>query len=418
MQRVSVAPRPDWVAKGEALGFDWHSTPTSDDPVGTYWDESAYWRLTADEVDTLEAATNELHEMCLAAVGAAITRKLLPHFGFDARTIALIEESWSREAEAEPSLYGRFDFAFDGNGLPKMLEYNADTPTGLYEASVVQWTWLEERFPDSDQFNSLHEGLVEAWRKIREALPRGEHEAAALHLTCLTPHAEDEGTLRYMLDTALEAGWTAKTIAAGDIGWSTPAESPKDDSAGVFVDLQDSEIRTLFKIVPWDWVLADEFGTRLAAAVMDKRITVIEPAWKMVLANKAILALLWEMYPDHPNLLPAFMDRTSFAAGTKVVAKPLLGREGANISIAMLGEGGALEGGAPIASMEGAYGAEGYVSQALAPLATATDAAGRTHHAVIGSWVIDGAARGIGIREETGLITHNRSRFVPHVFEA
>ncbi len=418
MQRVSVAPRPDWVAKGEALGFDWHSTPTSDDPVGTYWDESAYWRLTADEVDTLEAATNELHEMCLAAVGAAITRKLLPHFGFDARTIALIEESWSREAEAEPSLYGRFDFAFDGNGLPKMLEYNADTPTGLYEASVVQWTWLEERFPDSDQFNSLHEGLVEAWRKIREALPRGEHEAAALHLTCLTPHAEDEGTLRYMLDTALEAGWTAKTIAAGDIGWSTPAESPKDDSAGVFVDLQDSEIRTLFKIVPWDWVLADEFGTRLAAAVMDKRITVIEPAWKMVLANKAILALLWEMYPDHPNLLPAFMDRTSFAAGTKVVAKPLLGREGANISIAMLGEGGALEGGAPIASMEGAYGAEGYVYQALAPLATATDAAGRTHHAVIGSWVIDGAARGIGIREETGLITHNRSRFVPHVFEA
>ena len=415
MQRVSVAPRPDWVAKVEALGFDWHAAPTGHDPVGAYWDESAYWRLTSDEVDTLEAATNELHEMCLAAVGAAIMRKLLPHFGFDARAVALIEASWSREEDAEPSLYGRFDFAFDGDSPPKMLEYNADTPTGLYEAAVVQWTWLEERFPESDQFNSLHEGLVDAWRKIRETLPRGEFDAATLHLTCLTPHAEDEGTLRYMLDTALEAGWTAKTIAAADIGWSTPAEAPNDESAGVFVDLQDSEIHTLFKIVPWDWMLADEFGARLANAAMTNRLTVIEPAWKMVAASKAILALLWEMYPDHPNLLPAFMDRASFAGGTKVVAKPLLGREGANISIGVLGEGGVLKG-APIASTDGAYGAEGYVYQALAPLATATDADGRTHHAVIGSWVIDGAARGIGIREEIGLITHNRSRFVPHLF--
>ena len=218
-----------------------------------------------------------------------------------------------------------------------------------------------------------------------------------------------------MLDTALEAGWTAKTIAAADIGWATPAESPSDDDHGAFVDLQERDIRTLFKIVPWDWMLSDRFGARLGAAVMDKRLTVIEPAWKMVAANKAILALLWEMHPDHPNLLPAFMDRTSFAAGTKVVAKPLLGREGANISIAELGEGGALAG-APIASMDGAYGEEGYVYQTLAPLATASDASGQIHHAVVGSWVIDGASRGIGIREDIGLITHNRSRFVPHLF--
>ena len=425
MQRIEIAPRADWKSKAEALGFDWHSAPTSDDPAGTYWDESAYWRLTADEVDALEAATNELHAMCLAAVEQAIARKLLPYFGFDPQTVALIQESWHRRGPHDSSgdqlsIYGRFDFAYTGDGPPKMLEYNADTPTGLYEAAVVQWMWLEERFPDSDQFNSLHEGLVEAWRKMRENLPQGENDAAALHLTCLTPHAEDEGTLHYMLDTALEAGWTAKTIAASDIGWAVPGDvdDPADVSNhpdGHFTDLQDMPIHALFKIVPWDWLLADDFGARLIRAVTDKRLTVIEPAWKMVPANKAILALLWEMYPDHPNLLPAFMDRTSFAAGTKVVAKPLLGREGANISIAILGEGGALAG-APIASSEGAYGSEGYVYQAHAPLASATDAKGVTHHAVIGSWVVDGLSRGIGIREDTGLITHNRSRFVPHLF--
>lgn len=392
------------------MGFDWHSAPTAEDPVGTYWDESAYWQFTSDEVDLLEAASAELHGMCMAAAEQAIARGLLPHFGFNPATASLIEESWQRR-EVDPSVYGRFDFAFSAGAQPKLLEYNADTPTGLYEAAVVQWTWLEERFPDSDQFNSIHEGLVAAWAAVRDKIGAGDTQA--LHLSCLAPHAEDEGTLRYMLDTALEAGWTAKTIGAADIGWSVPVGRP--DEEGYFVDIEETQIHTLFKIVPWDWMLADEFGARLGNAVMKRQLRVIEPAWKMVVANKAILALLWEMYPDHPNLVPAFMDRRAFAAGTIVVAKPLLGREGANISIGVLGEGGELAD-APLASMGGEYGAEGYVYQALTPLASAVDSNGQTHHAVIGSWMIDGVSRGIGIREDAGLITHNRSRFVPHLF--
>ena len=163
--------------------------------------------------------------------------------------------------------------------------------------------------------------------------------------------------------------------------------------------------------------LADRFGQPLAHAVMNRHLTVIEPAWKMVLANKAILAVLWEMYPDHPNLLPAFMDRRAFAPGTTVVAKPLLGREGANISIATLGADG-VPVGDPLVSTPGAYGDDRYVYQALAPVASARDPQGREHHAVIGSWVIDGHSHGIGIREDTSLVTHNRSRFVPHLFGA
>jgi len=412
VERLSITPRPDWKTKVEELGFDWHSAPTSEDPVGTYWDESAYWRLTSEEVDALEAATVELHTMCVAAAERAITRRFLPHFGFNDSTIDLIEDSWRRRETDQPSLYGRFDLAFTGNGPPKMLEYNADTPTGLYEAAVIQWTWLEECFPESDQFNSLHEALVAAWGGVRESL----RAQGALHLTCLMPHAEDEGTLRYMLDTALEAGLPAKMIAAADIGWSAIASaSPLAQDDGYFVDLEETPVTTLFKIVPWDWLLADQFGARLAKAVMDDELTVIEPAWKMVASNKALLAVLWEMYPDHPYLLPAFMDRHVFPAGTTVVAKPLLGREGANISIATLGADGEIAG-APLASMPGNYGAEGYVFQALANLASAKDAQGRTHHAVIGSWVIGGESRGIGIREDVSLITHNRSRFVPHLF--
>ena len=186
-------------------------------------------------------------------------------------------------------------------------------------------------------------------------------------------------------------------------------------SDGRFVDLEDTPITTLFKIVPFDWLLADEFGAHLIRATMQRQLTVIEPAWKMVAANKAILAVLWEMYPGHPHLLPAFMDRRAFEPGATVVAKPLLGREGANISITVLGQSGAPHG-APLATSGGTYGEEGYVYQAHAPLAAAPGPDGTTNYAVIGSWVIDGVSRGLGIREEAGLITHNRSRFVPHLF--
>lgn len=399
MKRIAIEPRADWRAKLDALGFDWHTLPTPDDPVGTYWDESAYWELTSAEVDELEAATEELHRLCVSAAEHAIQRKLLPHFGFTADAIKLIEQSWQRR-DHEPTLYGRFDLSYTGNAPPKMLEYNADTPTGLFEAAVVQWTWLEERFPGRDQFNSLHEGLVAAWAKVGDYLGK-----PPFHFTCLMPHAEDEGTLRYMLDTALEAGLTGKMINAADIGLAT-----SEDGASEFVDLEDNTITALFKILPWDWMLDDRFGQQLTDIVGRGGLTVIEPAWKMVVSNKAILALLWEMYPNHPNLLPASMDRRTIPAGTTVVAKPLLGREGANVSIVTMGEGG-VPAGDPLASSGGAYGAEGYVYQAYAPL---MESGG--NRAVIGSWMIDGVARGIGIREDTSLITHNRSRFVPHLF--
>src|SRR6201985_4033012 len=111
----------------------------------------------------------------------------------------LISDSWHRD---EASLYGRLDLSFDGRGPGKLLEYNADTPTSIFEAAVFQWTWLEQAIErriipkDADQFNSIHERLIEAWRKL------GRHRH--LHLTGMTGTAEDTGTLAYLEDTATQ----------------------------------------------------------------------------------------------------------------------------------------------------------------------------------------------------------------------
>ncbi len=53
----------------------------------------------------------------------------------------VIAESWRAR---DPSLYGRMDFARCGNAPVKLLEYNADTPTSLYESAYFQWLWLED----------------------------------------------------------------------------------------------------------------------------------------------------------------------------------------------------------------------------------------------------------------------------------
>lgn len=376
MRRHTIPPRADWRDRAAALNFDFH---TIDD--APYWDESVYWEFTAAEIDTVEDAADELHALCLQAVERVMAEDWLDKLGIRGRAAQLVRDSWRRR---DPALYGRFDLAWTGDGPPKLLEYNADTPTSLFEAAVVQWDWLEDFAPQADQFNSLHEALVERW----QLLHRSGAVAAPLHLTCATPHVEDEGTVRYLHATALTAGLAAKFLPIADIGWD----------GGGFVDLDDQPIATLFKLYPWEWLAAEPFATHLAPA----GLRLLEPAWKMVLSSKGLLAVLWQMFPGHPNLLPAAFDRTGLSA-RRVVQKPLFSREGANVTIQ--------DGPWVTASVDGPYGAEGWVWQEWTPLAGAGSVT-----AVLGAWMVGDKCHGMGIREDEGPITRDSSRFVPHLF--
>ena len=365
--------RPDWQAKVEALGFRYHSVG------GVYWDESACYAFTADEVDRIEAAAGELHARCLEAVARVIERREFARFAVPEAFHALIESSWHAR---EPSLYGRFDLAWDGEGEPKLLEYNADTPTALLEASVVQWYWLQDVSTGYDQFNSIHEKLIARWQAMRPALPAD----GRVYFTCESTSAEDRGNVDYLRDTAIQAGLDARAIDIGDIGWDGRR----------FVDLDDAPIAALFKLYPWEWMLREEFGPHLARGTM----RVIEPPWKMLLSNKAILPVLWEMFPGHPNLLEASFEPGRFA--TDFVKKPLYSREGANVAITT--GGATLESG-------GEYGAEGFIWQRYRGLPVFDGA-----HPVIGAWIVGDEPAGMGIREDASPITTDASRFVPHYF--
>jgi glutathionylspermidine synthase len=373
MKRERLTPRPDWQRKVEELGFMYHTMD------GVYWDERACYRLSSDEVDTLEATTAELHQRCLEAVERIVAKRDFDRFRIPEAFHDLVASSWK---DGQKSLYGRFDLSWDGAGDPKMLEYNADTPTALLEASVVQWYWLQDVFPSDDQFNSIHEKLIERWKAMRGQLAAD----GAVHFTCEAESLEDQGNLDYLRDTATQAGLDARALDIGDVGW---------DGAR-FVDLDERPINTLFKLYPWEWMAREEFGQYLTRGAM----RVIEPPWKMLLSNKAILPVLWEMFPDHPNLLAASFEPGRFA--TDFVKKPIYSREGANVSITA--GGGTVE--AP-----GDYGEEGFIWQAYHELPSFDG-----NYTVIGSWIVGDEPAGIGFREDATPITRNSSRFVPHHF--
>jgi len=372
MQRHSCQPRADWREKVESIGLTYHSHDT-----GPYWDESTCYELSAQEVDVLEVAANALHFLCIDAAEAVIKNEWWPRLGIPPAAIPSILRSWERD---DFSLYGRFDLGFDGVSPPKLLEYNADTPTALVEAAVAQWFWLLDTHPGADQFNSIHERLIEAWRRWK---------GKTVHFSGIKENAEDEMTVLYLRDTCEQAGVETRSVFIEDIGW--------DPRQRLFVDLDLRRIEHCFKLYPWEWLWHEEFGAHLPT----ESVQFIEPAWKMLLSNKGLLPILWELFPGHPNLLPAF--ELAEPLGGNYIRKPKLGREGSNVTW--------MQGGAVLEETGGDYGEEGHVYQAPA---TMPEFGG--HHPVFGVWVVDHEAAGLGIREDTRRITGNLSRFVPHFF--
>ena len=295
MRRELLAPRTAWQSDMESIGFHYHSID------GTYWDESRCYVLSDSEVDQLESATAELHEMALNAAQQVVGSQRYEEFAIPREWVPAIEQKLATliatiSPMGSQSLAG-WICRMTARRRPKLLEYNADTPTACLEASVAQWQWLQAVRPGADQFNSLHEQLIAIWQKLR-----ARSSASRLHFTAVADSQEDWGNLDYLRDTAMQAGWQTFSLPVERIGWN----------GAKFVDEFNVPIEALVKLYPWEWLVREDFGPALLASTMQ----VIEPAWKMLLSNKAILVVLWELYPDHPNLLPAYYEPAPLGSST------------------------------------------------------------------------------------------------------
>ncbi|WP_371184351.1 glutathionylspermidine synthase family protein [Xanthomonas sacchari] len=380
MKRIAIVERGDWRAQAAEYGFRFHTIDGQ-----RYWDERAYYAFSLRQIERdLEDPSAELHAMAMGLLDEIVASEaLMQRLAIPPAFRDWIADSWRRR---EPHLYGRLDLAYDGRGPAKLYELNYDTPTSLFESAFFQWQWLEDqraqgRLPDdADQFNSIHETLLERFAALAGGLP------PPLYFAAVRDSEEDQGTIAYLRDCAAQAGVGGELIAIEDIGLS---------SDGRYTDLDDTVIGALFKLYP----LEDMFAERFGQALPGSGLRLLEPPWKALLSNKGILPLLWERHRGHPNLLPAaFDDGTTLPPGW--VRKPLHSREGANI-VLHLDDGRVLESDGPYAGP--------YIRQQAHPLP-----AFEGRYPMVGSWIVGDRACGIGIREDDGPITRDSARFLPH----
>ncbi|MGJ8544630.1 MAG: glutathionylspermidine synthase family protein [Sulfitobacter sp.] len=404
MQKISLPERPDWRAHAQEVGFtfaDMHGEP--------YWDETSAYAFSLEQIETdIEDPATELHAMCREAAAHIISsEELMDQMAIPEPHRDLVAASWR---DGDPEIYGRFDFAYDGEGPAKLLEYNADTPTSLYESAAFQWQWLEDQLAagvlpqGTDQFNGIHEALVARFAEVFEA-------ESDLHFTAVAGNPEDYGTVEAM-------GWAAREAGLGAHYCDLDKIALSDD--GQFLDDEDRRIAVLFKLYPWEDLLRDDYAAHIAGS----GCLFLEPAWKATLSNKGLLAVLWQMFEGHPNLLPAFFEQDiadamsgqgSAAAGSAAaferaqaqlvaghVRKPILSREGASVSIYQADE--MIE-----QSVNTDYAEHPRIIQAYAPLPQFDG-----FRPVVGAWIVGQSCAGIGMREDRSRITQDLSRFKPH----
>ena len=398
MRRLSVQPRPDWEARLAEIGF--HHVRMDGE---IHWDEGTVYELDARWADDLiEAPVTELHAMCREAVDrvagseALMARLEIPRTSWD-----IVRASWHAD---EPELLGRMDLlpAADGSGPLKLLEYNADTPGLLLEASLAQSQWLEDRLasgalpPGTRQINRLYDALVARFHEIFEA-------GTDVHFTCDEAFHEDYATAELVAFAARDAGLGAHFVPTGGIGLS---------DRGQFTDAEDRVMGALFKLYPWADMLLDDF----AEAIPNAGCAFLEPAWKVLVENKGMLAVLWEMFEGHPNLLPTLFEGDlgprgqgsglhGFERGS--VLKPILSRQGSSVTM-LDAHGTVLE-----TSKDLSHAHETRVVQALheGPVRDGW-------RPVIGAWVVGRHCAGIGVVEDRSRITQSSCRFVPHILRA
>ena len=393
MKRIPIGARDDWREKAQEAGFEFHTMYGE-----PYWEEETVYEFTLAQVeDDIEDPSTELHAMCReAAAHIVASEELMERLAIPRAHWDLVANSWKDD---EPELYGRFDLIYDGTGPAKMIEYNADTPTSLFESASFQWTWLEDmlargRLPEeADQFNGTFEALV---ARFAEIFPLGTD----IHFSAFETLVEDYSTVETMAYAARAAGMGAHFVDIGKIGVT---------DTGQFADADALVIGALFKLYPWEDMLRDDFADHIATA----RCRVLEPAWKAVVSNKGILPVLWELFEGHPNLLPTFfaddletstpaLGRAQDALDRGTVLKPLFSREGSSITIRENGE-------ITEEATDRQYADHPMVAQAYAPLPDFDGA-----RPVIGSWIVGRTCAGMGLREDRSRITQDLSRFKPH----
>lgn len=465
-RRYEGTVRPDWKQTITDQGLTYWPTILPDGTVRSYWREGPHYAFGTAEIEQMYEDAKTLMDMFVMAGDYILAHpEIMDKMQIPVWARPRIKESWDRldasgKAVEWGSVYGRIDAVYGGNkhldlasndnrdwldpslARIRLYEFNADTPTSLLEAAIVQWTWFEQTKQGDDQWNNVYEMLVDAWKRNMEHIEATLGHKPMVYFACtwednllpeladlhpengkvdleLGTHSyEDLQNLRVLMKACEDAGYKTE--------WRYIQEIHQAED-GRFYDgrvpgADKPHLDVVFKLYPWEFMVNEQFG--LAAfedtANFGKRsfdgtaytggTLWIEPPYKMLWSNKGILPVLWMLFGDDPEksqlLIPAYFDGEQPDDMYSYIRKPIFGREGASVQI--------VEHGKVTLETPGVYGTEGYIVQQYCPPPNFPGYDG-PNHPTLGIWYVDGEPAGLGIRESETVIADNLSYFVPHV---
>ena len=360
-------------------------------------DTLPYYKIDQELTLTIGSTSNELHQMFMDATNYVLENDdLLKHFCIPDVFWPKIRKSW--QTEKDLTLTGRFDLAFDGHDL-KCFEYNADSASALFEMAIVQDKWaqavkLDHSFMSGFQ---LHRLLIKNWKEICT-----EVNVDRVHL--LIDDDQDEIlTALYMQYVLTQSNIPSKLcILNKDLYWKNSK----------IVDSEGYEVKLIWKTWMWETVFSDYLNAEktenfnkkidnqhpcLSEILLNDDIHVLEPLWKVIPSNKAILPVLWSMFPHHPHLLQSEWTLTDDLKQNGYVKKPIVGRCGHNVTLYDVND-------SVLDETQGKFVDRNSIYQKLFPLPKRDG-----YYAIFGSWIIHGLFAGFGIREDKKLITDAES---------
>lgn len=385
MQRIDIKKRENAKTRLEDSGC-YFSSMYGEPYMWEMLDKPSAYVFTPEEVDAIKQATLEVHKIALAvAEYAATNEEAMDILAIPEHYRDLVAQSW---LQSDETLYQRMDLCMGQDGNYKVFEYNGDTPTGVVEMNCYMNWWQDameqEIIPEGvGHFNDFRYHLTERLSKLGL-------EEGAFHLAAARGLIEEENTVKFIQQCAHDIGIPTHFLYLDEIGVDAKHNLADDDS---YI------INNLFKLFPWEDISDGSFADDVR---LNKTCRMFEPAWKMTWSNKAFLVLAWKLFPNHPNLVPAYFAEDKRVADLdKVIFKPQWGREGQNMTI--------VENGRVTESFGGDYADDRMIVQEYVPMPEFDG-----HFPILGSWLVNDQAAGVLIREDSSRITANMSTCVPH----
>ncbi len=388
---VTLTPvRPLEDAELESLGFSWHT-----DADGSKYVADALVNVTPAEAEAYYEAANTLYDMYVAGAEHVIENELFFELGIPFNLVDAIKKSW--ENDVHWHIYGRFDFAGGIDGHPiKLIEFNADTPTGLFETAVLQWALLKKNGRSDDaQFNNVYQAIADNFRRLITLFDDPEqfaerYDGWKILFSSVEGNAEEETTTKLLRQIATDAGFNT--------GFEF-LQNVRFDDDGIY-DAADSGYEYWFKLYPWEDVGTDEpeLAMLLNAIMHNQRAILLNPAYTLLFQSKGMMKVLCDLFPDSPYLLKTAFEPLEGAQ----VEKRMFGREGANTRILAAD-------GSVVAETDGPYGNYRPVYQEYAEFPK--DNGGNRYQAGV---FFAYEACGLGFRRG-GQILDNMSKFAGHL---